>query len=195
MRTALLGKTPLWAALTMTLLGNGCATVPADNEILTEMAVDLERFMGDWYVIASIPTFIEKNAYNAIESYELDQDGTVATTFSFSKGGYDGKRKVYNPRGFVRDTASNAEWGMQFIWPIKADYRIVYLNDDYTQTIVGRNNRDYAWIMARTPTISNEDYFEHVKLLREQGYDTNKLKLVPQRWNDAAVAGLAPVAN
>ena len=37
--------------------------------------VDLERFMGDWYVIANIPTFIEKGATNAIESYKLMDDG------------------------------------------------------------------------------------------------------------------------
>ena len=72
---------------------------------------------------------------------------------------------------------------MQFIWPINADYRVVYVDDDYSQTIIGRNKRDYAWIMARTPTISREDFFEHVKLLREQGYDTEKLKVVPQRWD------------
>ena len=53
--------------------------------------VDLDRFMGDWYVIANIPTFLEKNAYNAVESYELDSDGTIATTFVFRKGGFDGK--------------------------------------------------------------------------------------------------------
>ena len=139
--------------------------------------------MGQWYVIASIPTPIEKNAYNAIETYELDVDGSIATTFSFRKGGFDGKQKTYRPRGFVRNTESNAEWGMQFIWPVKADYRIVYVDSDYEQTIIGRNKRDYVWIMARTPTISNEDYFAHVKLLREQGYDTNRLKLVPQRWD------------
>ena len=173
---------PLLAGLSAALIGTGCATIPADEAIRTEPQVDLERFMGDWYVIASIPTFIEKNAYNAVESYELDYDGTVATTFSFRKGGFDGKQKTYTPRGFIKDE-SNAIWGMRFIWPIKADYRIVYLNEDYTQTIIGRNKRDYVWIMARTPTISNEDFFERVQLLREQGYDTSKLKMVPQRWD------------
>ena len=175
-------RRPLLVALSTVLVGTGCATVPAADEIRTESYVDLERFMGEWYVIASIPTAIEKSAYNATETYRLDDDGTIATTFSFRKDGFDGKQKTYYPRGFVRDTSSNAEWGMQFIWPIKADYRIVYVDDDYSQTIIGRNKRDYAWIMARTPTISREDFFEHVKLLREQGYDTEKLKVVPQRW-------------
>jgi apolipoprotein D and lipocalin family protein len=108
--------------------------------------------MGDWYVIANIPTFLEKNAYNPIESYEINPDGTIATTFSFNVGSYDGKQKVYHPKGFVTDGSGNAVWGMQFVWPIKADYRVVYLNEDYDQVIIGRNRRDYAWIMARTPS-------------------------------------------
>ena len=178
-------RRPLLVAMSTALIGPGCATLPATDEIRTESYVDLERFMGEWYVIASIPTAIEKNAYNATETYRLDDDGTIATTFAFRKGGFDGKQKTYNPRGFVRDTSSNAEWGMQVIWPIKADYRIVYVDDDYSQTIIGRNKRDYAWIMARTPTISREDFFERVRLLREQGYDTEKLKVVPQRWDGA----------
>ena len=177
-------RRPLLVALSTALVSTGCATVPT-TEIRTEEQVDLQQFSGDWYVIASIPTFIEKQAYNAVESYRVDDDGTIDTTFTFRKGGFDGKQKTYNPRGFVRDE-SNAIWGMRFIWPIKADYRIVYVDDDYTQTIIGRNKRDFAWVMARTPAISNEDYFEHVRRLREQGYDTSKLKLVPQQWDDEA---------
>jgi apolipoprotein D and lipocalin family protein len=143
--------------------------------------VDLNRFMGDWYVIANIPTFIEKNAYNAIESYRLEDDGTVATTFRFNKGSMDGPIKEYHPRGFIWDKESNAVWGMQFIWPFKAEYRIVFLSDDYSKTVIGRSKRDYVWIMARKPAISDEDYAIIVDFLQEQGYDTSKLQKVPQR--------------
>ena len=55
--------------------------------------VDLEKYMGDWYVIANIPTFIEKNATNAIESYKLSSDGIIHTTFSFYKGSPEGEKK------------------------------------------------------------------------------------------------------
>ena len=156
----------------------GCQTM---QPIHTVESVDLKRFMGDWYVIASIPTFIEKDAYNALETYRLDPDGTIATTFRFNKGSLDGPLKVYKPRGFVRHS-SNAVWGMQFVWPIKADYRIVYLDDDYTQTIIGRQNRDFVWIMARTPTISDDDYDKLVAVIASLGYDMSKLERVPQRW-------------
>ncbi len=144
--------------------------------------VDLDRFMGDWYVIANIPTFIEKGAHNAIESYRMNDDGTIATTFSFHQDSYEGERKVYNPTGFVKNKNTNAEWGMRFIWPIKADYRIVYVDPQYTQTIIGRNARDYVWIMARTSTIPEDDYNSLVKLIKEQGYDISQLNRVPQKW-------------
>lgn len=144
--------------------------------------VDIERFMGPWYVIANIPTFLEKDAYNAVETYELNDDGTIAATFTFLKGGFDGKQKEYNPKGFIVDEESNALWGMRFVWPIKADYRIVYLNDDYTQTVIGRQDRDYVWIMARTPNIPDGDYEELLNFVESIGYDTAKLQRVPQSW-------------
>jgi len=141
--------------------------------------VDLNRFMGDWYVIASIPSFIEKDAFNARESYKLDDDGTVATTFRFNKGSLDGPVKEYSPRGFIQDKQSNAVWGMQFIWPFKAEYRIIYLSKDYSQTVIGRTKRDYVWIMARTNTIPNVDYERIIKFLHDQEYNISDIRKVP----------------
>jgi apolipoprotein D and lipocalin family protein len=145
--------------------------------------VDLERFMGDWYVIACIPTYIEKGAYNAVESYRLAADGTIATTFTFRAGGFDGKPKRYTPRGFVFDRTSNAVWGMQFIWPLKADYRIVHLAPDYSLTMIAREKRDYVWIMARTPRIPDADYQRMLALAAAQGYEIDRIHKVPQRWD------------
>ena len=157
-----------------------CSSSPP---IHTAKAVDLERFMGDWYVIANIPTFIETDAYNAMESYRLDRDGTVATTFSFRAGGFEGERKTYHPTGYMIDKRSNAVWGMQFIWPVKADYRILYVDEVYEQTIIGRIQRDYVWLMARTPQVSEADYQRFLQLIAAEGYDISKVQRVPQRWN------------
>jgi apolipoprotein D and lipocalin family protein len=160
-------------------LASGCASQP---EMETVDHVDLERFMGRWYVIANIPTFVEKGAHNAVESYELNRDGSIATTFTYRAGSFDGKEKAYHPKGFVKDTQSNAVWGMRFIWPFKADYRIVYLDDDYTKTIIGRNKRDYVWIMAREPQISVGDFEELIERAGTLGYDRTKIQTVPQNW-------------
>jgi apolipoprotein D and lipocalin family protein len=143
--------------------------------------VDVERFMGDWYVIAHIPTFIEKEAYNAVERYELAPDGTIATTFFFNKGGFDGPLKTYTPRGFIHNRETNAEWRMRFVWPFKAAYLITYLDADYETTVIGVPDRDYAWIMARTKTIPEARYAELSDLLAKTGHDITKLRRVPQR--------------
>ncbi|HNR90134.1 MAG TPA: lipocalin family protein [Spirochaetota bacterium] len=145
--------------------------------------VDLPRFMGDWYVIACIPTFIETKAHNAVESYALSPDGTIATTFTFRDGSFDGPAKRYTPRGFVVNRKTNAEWGMQFIWPIKGEFLIVYLRDDYGVTIIGRSKRDYVWLMARTPAIPEEEYRALVKFIGDRGYDVGRLYRVPQKWD------------
>lgn len=168
-----------WGLGVLLMLG-GCQAPPP---MATVARVDLPRFMGDWYVIANIPTFIEKGAHNAIESYRLNDDGTIATTFTYRAGSFDGEAKKYTPRGFVVDRATNALWGMQFIWPIKADYRIIYLSDDYSQTIIGREARDYVWIMARTPSISDADYQRLLEFAVAQGYDRKSIEKVPQKWN------------
>ena len=168
------------AVVLLTLMLGACASRGPDMQ--TVDYVDLERFMGDWYVIANIPTFLEKGAHNAVESYALNDDGTVATTFVFRDGSFDGDEKTYTPKGFVRDDGSNALWGMRFIWPIKADYRIVYLDKDYSQTVIARQKRDFVWIMARTPQISEDQYARLIEFTASIGYDVSKIERVPQRW-------------
>ena len=145
--------------------------------------VDLERFMGSWYVIVSTPTFIDRDSFNAVESYSLEPDGTISTTFTFQKGGFDGPERIYRPRGFVRPDGSNAVWGMQFIWPIKADYQIVYLDKDYTRVIIAREKRDLVWLMARDPVLPQAEYRVLVNHIAALGYDEDSLRLTPQQWD------------
>lgn len=168
----------LFLISTLSTLISGCSTM---KPIPTVSQVDLPRFMGDWYVIANIPTFVEKGAHNAVETYELKEDGRIATTFTFNAGSFDGEQKQYHPTGFVRDTSTNASWEMQFIWPFKAEYKIIYLDSDYQHTIIGRSKRDYIWIMAREPVLSAAKYQQLLDFAAQQGYDINAIEKVPQR--------------
>jgi len=173
--------TTLLRAISLTALIFTLSACSNMEPLQTVDRVDIDAFMGDWYVIANIPTTIEKGAHNAIENYRLDDDGSIATTFTFHDGGFGGEFKTYKPRGFV-SKESNAIWGMQFIWPIKADYRIIYLNEDYSVTVIGRNKRDYVWIMAREPAISDSEYTNILGMLESVGYELSKIQLVPQKW-------------
>lgn len=168
-----------WLSMTsIVLFLQACSHTP---EIALPRAknVDLNRFMGDWYVIANIPTFIEKSAHNAIESYAMNEDGTIATTFRFNHDSFEGELKRYNPTGYVSEN-SNSEWGMQFIWPFKAEYIIAYLSKDYKHTIIARSARDYLWIMSRSPVIDEQVYQSLVQRCLDMGYQRELIITVPQ---------------
>mgnify|MGYP003571159482 CR=1 FL=1 len=163
------------------LLLAGCQSNPAkpDHHVAQ---VDLQRFMGDWFVIAHIPLPPEKQAWNAVESYRLDEQGRVQVTFRFRKGAADGPLKEYTPVAYVTEDPSNAIWDMQFLWPFRADFRVVWLDDDYSVTVIGRQKRDYAWIMARQPGIDEATYKRIVTYLASEGYDIDGLRRVPHQW-------------
>lgn len=163
------------------LLLGGCATTQ-QPPLETVDQVDLERYMGDWYVIAHIPSFLDAEAYNAMESYHLGRDGRIYITYTFLDGGFEGEMEILQPVGTVINTDTNAEWGMQYLWPIQAQYLITWLDEGYNTAIVSRDKRDYVWIMARTPKIEPERYEQLVKIVKQQGYDISELRKVPQRW-------------
>jgi apolipoprotein D and lipocalin family protein len=172
----------LFWLLPLLLVLGGCAVSPDKVTIKPLPVVDLPRFMGPWYVLANIPTFIEKGAYNAVESYRIDADGSIDTTFTFRKDAFDGPEKRYNPRGFVVPGTNNAIWGMRFVWPVKAEYVIAWVNPEHTETIIARSSLDYVWVMARTPTIAPERYEALLEKVRALGYDMSKVQKVPQNW-------------
>ena len=84
------------------------------------------------------------------------------------------------PVGRVVPGTNNAVWEMQFVWPIQAEYVIVDLAPDYSRTIVGRSKRDYVWLMARTPSLPAPELAAAIEKIRTLGYDTSKLRMVPQ---------------
>jgi apolipoprotein D and lipocalin family protein len=181
-----------FAILMPLLLFAGCAVSPEKVTIRPLPVVDLDRFMGPWYVLANIPTFIEKGAHDAVETYRLDDDGTIATTFTFRKGSFDGPLKEYNPRGFVVPGTQNAIWGMRFIWPIKAEYVVAWVDADYSETIIARSSLDYVWVMARTPTLPQDRYDALLARVQALGYDMSKVEKVPQSGTAAVPAAQLP---
>ena len=144
--------------------------------------VDLPRFMGDWYVIAHIPSRPEREAFDAVERYAARPDGRIQTTFTYRKGSFQAPLESMHPIGTVDAEGNGAVWGMQFIWPIKAEYLVAHVDEDYTETIIARSRLDYVWVMARTPQIPAEDFERLRRQVADLGYDVNKLQKVPQRW-------------
>lgn len=138
--------------------------------------VDLDRFMGTWYVHGYTPTPIDREAFNPTETYARGDDGKILTTYRFNAGALDGPEKDYHPTGRVFDPQSNAEWRMTFFGLITAPYLILYVNDDYTQTVIGHPDRTKAWIMTRSPTIEDSTYALLRSELELRNFDLSELQ-------------------
>ena len=102
--------------------------------------------------------------------------------WTFRDGSFDGPEKRFTPKGWVHDKETNAEWRMQFLWPFKSAYLIVYLDRDYQKTIIGVPDRNNVWIMSRKSQMSDAEYERMLSNAASLGYDVAKVKRVPQRW-------------
>lgn len=139
-------------------------------------SVDIPRFMGDWYVIAHIPTFIEKGATDAVETYIWNEkENRIDVIFKLKK---DGELKTYTQKAWVHDPSGN-EWRIQFFWPLKFPYLVIDLAEDYSWTVIGVPNRNYVWIMARKKTMKEETFRQIIERLKDQHYDVSEILKVP----------------
>ena len=143
--------------------------------------VDIERFMGEWYVIGIIPNFIEKNTINGIESYQLLDNDQIKIDYRFTNPKTN-KVKHMQPKGWIYNKETNAEWRVQFFWSIKFPYLIIDLNEDYSYTVIGVPNKKFVWIMSRKPEIPDTTYTSILDNLKIIGYDIAKIKKMPQIW-------------
>ncbi len=176
MKKILLALAPL-----LTLLS--CASQDRLPEQKTVPHVDLSRYMGRWYVIGAIPTMFEDGAVNATETYSWNAgEDRIDVDFRFRKDSPDGREKSIPQKAFVENKQTNAEWVVQLFWPLKGGYLILDLADDYSHVLVGMPNRSHAWIMARKPKLDDKIYDRLAAKLTALGYETKKLKLVPQVW-------------
>lgn len=165
--------------ISLLCLFTSCSSLP---KVKTVNHVDIPRFMGKWYVIANIPTFVEKGAYNAIETYTLNEkENRIDVDFTFNKDSFDGEKKSYPQKAFIYNTKTNAEWRIQPFWPLRFAYLIMDVALDYSWTVIGVPDRNHVWIMARTPTLSESVYAEIVDQIKKQHFDISKLEKIPQR--------------
>jgi apolipoprotein D and lipocalin family protein len=149
--------------------------------------VDLPRYMGDWYVIANIPYFAEKNCFDSIESYALRSDGKIDNWFRCRKGSFAApmERKA-TAVASVDDKSSNAVWTVKFFHIIPVKYMILALDPNYQWVVVGHPSRSYGWVMARRQTLDDDIYQRLLADLARQGYDPAKFQKVPQQQSSDA---------
>lgn len=164
-----------WILAASALLGVSCVT--PNQEYPTVPAVDLNRFMGDWYVQGHTPLFIDEDSSEQRESYQLDAKGGIQTRFSFKK---KGDWHHYNPYGTIFNEKTKAHWKMQFIWPFSSDFLIVRLDLDYAVTVISVPDKDKIWIMTRQRQMQEKAYQAVVDDLARENYPVASIRRVPQ---------------
>ncbi len=157
----------------------GCSHSP---QIETVNYLDLDKFMGTWYVLGGRFTAFESEVHNGVEIYEWNsKEKRIDISFTYNKGGFDGKVKSLPQKGWVVDTQSNSRWEVSPFWPLKFDYLVLEVADDYSWTIIGVPNQKYFWIMARDWKNASLIVAESLRRLKARNYDTTDMVLVPHQ--------------
>ena len=136
--------------------------------------VNLASYAGDWYVQATRPTVFEKDVYNGLENYKIEGD-KIDITFSYNKGGFDGEKKVVKQKGTVYNQKTNAHWKVSPFWPLKFDFLVIALADDYSWTAVGVPSTKYLWVMTRKKTVAKDQVDEMLQSIASKGYPINDI--------------------
>ena len=169
--------------LTLTALLVGCASTPKPAPLKTVPFVDLERYSGRWYVIANIPYFLERDKVASYDTYARRPDGTLTNDFTFREKSFDAPEKTWHGTAKVKNTTTNAEWAVRFIWPFSADYLVIDLDPNYRWAVVGHPSRKLLWVLARDRQLPDDLYNTIVQRTASQGYDPAKITKVPQPTN------------
>ena len=142
--------------------------------------VDVQRYLGTWYEIASFPQRFHKGCTATTATYSLRDDGQINVLNKCHKDSLDGRLKTAKGRARIVDAETNAKLEVSFFRPFWGDYWIIDLGDDYEYAVVGHPGRDYLWILSRTPQMDDATYHEILKRLEAQGYETERLDVTLQ---------------
>lgn len=173
-------------ALASSLLGSACATTSTERlnlpPLQTVAQVDLSRYLGTWYEIASFPQRFQAGCTATTANYSPRPDGEIDVVNRCRKDRLDGPLKESEGRARVVDPATNARLEVSFFRPFWGDYWIIDLADDYSYAVVGHPGRDYLWVLSRTPQMDEQTYQQILRRLMAMDYETSRLErtLQPQ---------------
>ncbi len=180
----------LGTALAVVLTGlGGCATNDHQPPPTLASNVDLNRYMGRWYIVANIPYFLEKGEVGSYVEFSPRPDGDIAETYYGHDKSFDAKLSATTSHDYVVPNTGNARWRTSFIWPIYFTELILYVDPDYKTALIGYPDRSLGWIFARDPELDDPTYQSLLKRLADEGYDPAKFKRVPQKPEEIGQPG------
>lgn len=138
--------------------------------------VDLQRYLGRWYEIATIPQRFQKGCVAVTADYSLLRNGDIGVVNTCRQGTLSGKVRSVHGRARVVDKVTGAKLTVTFFWPFWGAYWIIALDTDYRWAVVGHPSRDYLWILSRSPQMDQALYEELLTLVAGKGYDPSDLE-------------------
>jgi apolipoprotein D and lipocalin family protein len=177
----------LFLGLTL-VISVGCARVSTEPELPpleTVISVDLTRYSGTWYEIARLPMWFQRDCVASQANYTLLENGNVEVKNQCLTT--SGDQKQAQGVATVVDENTNAKlyvvfdnWAAKLFsgWgsaPAEGNYWILYLDLGYRTALVGTPDREYLWVLSRTPTLDKAIYEKLVSLGKQKGYLTANL--------------------
>lgn len=169
-------RMPMLVLICAMSLGAALAVRAATKPLEAVPRVDLQRYLGTWYEIATIPQRFQKGCVGVTAHYSLRDDGAIDVVNVCRKDTLDGKVTSIRGKAWVVDKATYAKLKVRFFWPFSGDYWIIELDPDYRWAVVGHPGRSYYWILSRTPQIAPALYDELIRRAAAKGYDTSRIK-------------------
>jgi apolipoprotein D and lipocalin family protein len=167
------------------LLGFFCSKARG-QDLQTVQSVDLEKYMGLWYEIASFPASFQKGCRCSTAEYQQVPDKkylrVINKCLKIKNNG--SKMSVAKGKAYVVKGSGNARLKIQFLWPFRGDYYIIVLDDNYRYVVVGHPDRKYLWILSREPYMAADTYSELVEKVKGKGYDISRLQKSEQNCED-----------
>ncbi len=161
------------------LFAMGCTSMTSSNASETTAPIDLQRYMGRWYVISNIPYFPERGKVATYDEYVMREDGRIDNIFGFKKA-FDKKEKQWKALATVTPGTGNRQWTIKFFGLLNADYQILEIAPDYSWVLIGHPKREMGWIMARDAKMSDEQYADLIKKFESYNYKISDFKRIPQ---------------
>jgi apolipoprotein D and lipocalin family protein len=168
-------------AFNLVLVMFGCAGTDISDSPLTVVdRVEVDRYLGMWYEIASYPAWFQKGCTATTAEYSLLPDGKIQVINRCRKDSPEGPLKESKGKAEIVDISTNAKLKVWFFWPFKGNYWIIDLSADYQWAVVGEPSRKYLWILSRSPAMDEAVLQGILQRLPQKGYDPDMLRKTDQ---------------
>jgi apolipoprotein D and lipocalin family protein len=150
------------------------------QKLQTVPNVDINKYLGKWFEIASYPQIFQKGCHCTTAEYSLSKKGYVIVENRCNKDSILGKQSYIKGKAFVEENSGNAKLKVQFFWPFSGKYWIIDLANDYSYAVVSHPNKKYLWILSRTSKMDDAVYQGILSRLKSKGFDLQKLQKTEQ---------------